>query len=94
MRVWNKKTEKPPKDAVYIGRPSRWGNPFSMRFESQRPFVIQRFREWLDQNPQIKEEIRRELRGKDLVCFCFPKACHGDIILEIANAEEDSVHRN
>jgi hypothetical protein len=25
-----------------------------------------------------------ELRGKDLVCWCAPLACHGDLILRLA----------
>ncbi len=35
-----------------------------------------------------KEDIRRELRGKNLACFCSPgKACHADVLLKIANEE-------
>ena len=35
-------------------------------------------------NPGLLEEIRK-LKGKNLVCFCSPKPCHGDVILELAN---------
>lgn len=84
-RVWNKNKEKPPKDAVYIGRPSKWGNPYPVQYESQREWAIKSFEESIEENPKIKEMIKRELKGKDLVCFCKPKACHGDILLRIAN---------
>jgi hypothetical protein len=26
-----------------------------------------------------------ELRGRDLVCWCAPCACHGDVLIELAN---------
>lgn len=87
-KVWNKKNEKVPKGAVYIGRPSKWGNPFFMIQESQRDRVLKQYEEWLDQNPKIKEAAKRELRGKDLVCFCSPKKCHGDVLFRIANEED------
>jgi hypothetical protein len=32
------------------------------------------------------DAAKRELSGKDLVCFCAPKGCHGDVLLEVANA--------
>lgn len=86
-RVWNKKTEKPPKDAVFIGRPSKWGNPFSAAYESQRDWAVNSFTEWLEKNPKIKEQIRQELKGRDLVCYCKPKRCHGDVIFKIANED-------
>lgn len=32
------------------------------------------------------EEIQRELRGKDLACWCpLDQPCHADVLLEIAN---------
>jgi Domain of unknown function (DUF4326) len=30
-----------------------------------------------------------ELRGKDLLCFCAPAACHGDLLLRLANTSRD-----
>lgn len=79
-RVLNKLKDHIPKSAVYCGRPSRWGNPFPMRHESERDHVCDRFeREVL---PYLDVT---ELRGKDLVCFCAPKRCHCDSILKKAN---------
>lgn len=72
-----------PPDAVYIGRGSKWGNPFAIGRDGTRAQVIQKYRHHLTE--EMKLEARRELRGKDLVCFCSPQACHGDVLLEVAN---------
>ena len=35
------------------------------------------------------DEIRAELRGKDLVCWCpIDQPCHADALLELANSKE------
>lgn len=75
-----------PDGAVYIGRPSRWGNPFEIGRHGDRAAVVARFREWLLAQPDLVAAVRRDLAGRDLVCFCAPAACHGDVLLEVANA--------
>jgi hypothetical protein len=70
--------------SVYIGRPSKWGNPFPMGEEKDREQVIAKFEQYLMNSPELLAQIG-ELKGKDLVCFCAPKACHGDILLRLAN---------
>lgn len=87
-KVLNKHHGYPPRDAVYIGRPSPWGNPFQMGKDGTREEVIAKFREFVEARPDFKASIRENLRGKDLVCFCAPLACHGDILLEIANVSD------
>lgn len=84
-RVLNKRCDSIPIDAVYIGRPSRWGNPFKIEEFDSREECIAAYREWLVRKPELLEAIRRELRGKDLVCWCKPLSCHGDVLLQIAN---------
>lgn len=79
-----------PKESVYIGRPSKWGNPFTMSEYGTRELVIAKYKEWLLSQPHLIEAAKRELRGKDLVCFCSPKACHGDALLEVANEKVNS----
>jgi hypothetical protein len=71
--------------AVFIGRPSKWGNPFRITPECSRKMAIEKFREMVYNNEKFLEEIRTELRGKNLVCYCSPKPCHGDVLLEVAN---------
>jgi len=82
MKVLNKKNSI---DGVYIGRPSKFGNPFEIGKDGDREEVIRKYKEWILNQPELVEDAKRELKGKDLVCWCAPLACHGDILLEIAN---------
>jgi hypothetical protein len=70
---------------VYIGRPSKFGNPFVIGRDGNRAEVIRKYEEWLLAQPALVEAARRELRGHDLRCFCAPLACHGDVLLRVAN---------
>ncbi len=83
-KVLNKKVSD---DGVYIGRPSKWGNPFVIGKDGTRSEVIQKYRKWLNSNPDLRADAKKELRGKNLVCFCAPLACHGDILLQVANEQ-------
>ncbi len=71
--------------AVYIGRPSPWGNPFHIGQHGTREDVISMFEDYIYARPDMMEQARKQLAGKDLVCYCAPLACHGDILLKIAN---------
>lgn len=84
-KVYNKRDKDIPKDAVYVGRPTKWGNPFQIGRDGTRAEVVRKYRESLDEGD--KQIIRSRLVGKDLVCWCAPKACHADVLLEIANAD-------
>ena len=88
-RVLNKHHGNLPKTAVYIGRPSIWGNPFIIGQDGSRQDVIEKYRKMLlhPENQWLVDLARKELVGKDLVCFCAPQACHGDVLLEIANSK-------
>lgn len=83
MKVLNKRTSQ---DGVYIGRPSKFGNPFVIGQHGDRAQVIKRFEEWLLNQPRLIEAAKQELRGKNLVCWCAPLACHGDVLIRIANS--------
>ena len=71
-------------DYVYIGRPSKWGNPYSVSMG--RTKCINLFREYLTSMPKLMIALP-ELRGKTLVCYCKPRACHGDVLAELADAQ-------
>lgn len=80
MAVLNKHKHGIPAGAIYIGRGSRWGNPFVIGKDGDRNSVCDRYEQRLSQ--QIKSgEVTLEdlaaLHGKDLVCFCAPARCHG-----------------
>ena len=90
-KLLNKRISGVPKDAVYIGRPSRYGNPFPMRSEKDRDKVCDQYDEWIMEDIQerilLRERMKKELEGKDLVCFCVPDRCHGETVMRIANED-------
>ena len=71
---------------IYIGRPSKWGNPFSIGQDGDRAEVLDKYRQWLESNPELLVQLE-EIRGKVLGCWCSPKPCHGDILLEVAERQ-------
>lgn len=75
--------------AVFIGRPGPFGNPFIIGKHGTRKEVIDLYRQMInrytDSASELREKVKRELKGKDLACFCAPLPCHGDVLLEIAN---------
>lgn len=84
-KVLNRRTDFIPRGAIYVGRPTKFGNPFVEGRDGTRLEVIEKFREWLVSSPEAVDEIRLELAGKDLVCWCSPKPCHADVLLELVN---------
>ncbi len=86
MRVLNTRTDTIPPDAIYVGRPSKWGNPFAIGKDGTRAEVIEKYREWVTGAGADGNLFDvRELRGKDLVCWCAPEPCHADVLMELAN---------
>lgn len=84
-KVYNKKYST-PKNSVYIGRPSKWGNPFVIGKDGDRETVVSKFAEYILSNDCLMKQLH-ELKGKDLVCYCAPELCHGDILLILANEQ-------
>jgi len=70
---------------VYIGRPSKWGNPFSIGKDGDRDEVIAKYRAWIQTQPELMKALP-ELKDKILGCWCAPQACHGNILAEMAAA--------
>ena len=75
-------------NAKYVGRPSDFGNPFSIASVGSRAEAIRRFEAMVERKPEYKEYIKKELKGKNLVCWCFPLPCHASVLLRIANSED------
>lgn len=84
--------KKEPYD-VYIGRPSKWGNPFTHIQDgktlaefvvSTREESIQCYKHWITvgKGSHLLNNLQ-ELKGKTLGCWCHPKPCHGDILVEL-----------
>lgn len=74
---------KREKHDVYIGRSSKWGNPFVVGKDGTREQVIEKYRHWLMTQPALLAALP-ELKGKTLGCWCSPQACHGDVLAELA----------
>lgn len=87
-RVFNQRGPHPPR-AVLVDRSTVFGNPFKIGEHGNREDVIEKYEFWIFQPGQLalRERMIRELKGKDLLCWCAPEACHADIILLIANAD-------
>ena len=87
MAVLNKHHGNIPKDAIYIGRGSIWGNPFVMGTHGDRETVCAKHRVHLwkqIQSGEITLEQLAALHGKDLVCYCAPARCHGHALEKAA----------
>lgn len=76
---------------IYIGRPSKWGNPFShkegtlAKYKTDtRKEAIDKYREWIlkGDGKHLLADLH-ELKGKTLGCWCDPLPCHGHILLEM-----------
>lgn len=81
-----------PRNTVVVSRPSKWGNPYKLSDypdpATARAQAIRDFRRALGAGtlPYTTEDVRRELGGKNLGCWCpLDVACHADVLLEIAN---------
>ena len=72
---------------VFIGRPSRLGNPFKIGRDGDRAQVIRKFEQWA--RLLVKDDAAfaarvKALHGKTLGCYCAPLPCHGDVLAVLA----------
>jgi len=88
-RVLNKHHAGISARAIYIGRGSKWGNPFRIGPDGDRATVIAKYERWLADQRHLLRALD-ELSGCDLVCFCAPQLCHGDLLLRLANATREA----
>ncbi|GAB2731566.1 DUF4326 domain-containing protein [Streptomyces bullii] len=117
-----------PAGAVYVGRGTRWGNPFTVVSRAQSPWRVETeeagssalrggphlFPTWeeaaafatrlfelhigpfglYEYDADTLATLRRELGGRDLMCWCplpepgQPDHCHAAALLELANPTE------
>jgi hypothetical protein len=115
-RIQRKRTKgwKMPEGAVYVGRPTKWGNPFVAHTDPDQRYgrcvaaaiAVDSFRRMVTNGMMWSSipahrwpkgsiparwamviDVERELRGKDLACWCrLDQPCHADVLLELANA--------
>lgn len=110
IRIQRKRTKgwKMPENTVYVGRPTKWGNPFTLEEELKRvsplwphikensklktvfeyalSFMMFNYERFMNRNTSLTEEAKKELKGKNLACWCkVGEPCHADVLLEIVN---------
>jgi hypothetical protein len=73
---------------VYIGRPSKWGNPFVIGKHGTRAEVIAKYEAWLRKTPDLLAALP-DLHGKVLGCWCAPLPCHGDVLLKLLREQAE-----
>lgn len=102
QRIQRKRSKgwKAPAGVVYVGRPSKWGNPFNVADYACPIHCVEDYKRYTEGELKIdghssgslasalfKAEVRHQLRGKDLMCWCPEgQPCHADVLLEIANS--------
>ena len=100
-RIQRKRTKgwRMPPNTIYVGRGSKWGNPFfvySNKYKDHKhdlnPYCVRTPEEAIEffKSQYISRinlaDIKKELKGKNLACWCrLDQPCHADILLEIAN---------
>ncbi len=80
---------------IYIGRGSKWGNPYThIKGETKAQFLvdsreesIEKYEEWARQQPDLLNSLH-ELKNKRLGCFCSPYHCHGDVLVKLIEEME------
>jgi len=77
-----------PPGAKYIGRGGKWGNRYCIGPDGDRATVIAKHERELRKQHHLLRALD-ELRGCDLVCFCAPEPCHGDLLLWLANGTRE-----
>ena len=82
-RVVNARTHARTRDDVYVGRPSKWGNPFRV-VNGDRDTAVSKYAEWIGRQPHLLAALH-ELKGKNLVCWCEPLNCHGRVLAKLAD---------
>ena len=85
QRGWRK-----PEGAIVVARPTEWGNPFVVGPDLTRAQAVDLYRDALLEGylAITVEDVRRDLAGHDLACWCpLSEPCHSDVLLEVANGD-------
>jgi len=85
-RILNAHIDKIPTGSVYVDRSSKYGNPYKLGVDGDFEQVKKLYIQYLIDNPALIEDIKLNLKGKDLVCWCVPdQRCHAELLLIISN---------
>lgn len=101
-RIQRRRTKgwRMPEGAIFVGRPTRWGNPFPVGvfvetgtiarpgpqiYVRDNAHAVRLYRRWIDTQARSADMIPL-LGGHDLACWCkLSDPCHADVLLELAN---------
>ena len=86
FRRSRRKGARLPAGVVVVTRPTKWGNPHPLALGREE--AVRRYREDLLAGRLVVtvEDVRRELRGRDLACYCsLDELCHANVLLAVAN---------
>ena len=98
IELSRKKGWRLPPNTVDVSRPTKWGNPGEVRRGPLRKLTddaspaeaVEAFKMMLAEGitpPFALANIREELAGKNLACWCkIGTPCHADVLLRLANA--------
>ena len=98
LRIQRKRTKgwRMPDGAVYVGRPSKWGNPWPVTQYRPVASSMMLYRAHIESLvvPEYGSDLDlKELRGRQLACWCpLDRPCHADILAEIANDLDTTKH--
>jgi hypothetical protein len=88
-RIYNADTDIVPSDAVLVDRTTPWGNPYRVGPDGGFEQVKKLYIDYLIANPELVSDIRQNLKGKSLVCWCVPdQRCHAEILIRLANDQD------
>lgn len=76
---------------IYIGRGTKWGNPFILGVHGNKQEVINLYKQYAKNNPEIYDNLE-ELKGKRLGCSCKPSICHGDVLIELLKEKSMKIY--
>jgi hypothetical protein len=87
IRLSRRKGFRLPAGAVVVARPTKWGNPYKIGPLARTEAIARYRRDLLGGRLSINvTDVRRELAGLDLACWCpLDEPCHADVLIEIAN---------
>lgn len=75
-----------PENTVYVGRPTKWGNPFAFSREMTLYKSLEKYQEWLSEKLANDPHFLDPLQGKNLACWCPEgRTCHADILLALVD---------
>ena len=84
-RIQRKRTKgwKMPPNTVYVGRASKWGNPYPVKVWG-REGSLNMYQGYLEETVAYDPHFLDNLKGKNLACWCpLDKRCHADILIEM-----------